>query len=300
MTTETTTTQTSGNTNPSVFRSRAFLFTLNQVDKYEEFKALILKLKSCDYFVAAKEKAPTTGHEHIHAYVHFTNAYKLSKKILAIGAHIDICKGSPQQNITYVKKDGNILDEVGDEPHQGFHTVKDLKETPNPDTLNWNEYNTWKKIHSEMDNDIDIDDWHKDIKVYYIQGPSGIGKTEKAKEIVRQNREQYGGKVNVVKFDGNFWLGVGTAKVAIYDDFRDSHMKASEFINFIDYNTHTLNVKGGFQQNRYNLIIITSVQRLDDIYKSCQGEPRTQWLRRIEVINMYPDESQDLDIDDML
>ena len=85
--------------------------------------------------------------------------------------------------------------------------------------------------------------------------------------------------------------------MAIYDDFRDSHMKASEFIQFIDYNTHTLNVKGGYQHNKFNLIIITSVQRLTDIYQNCQGEPRTQWLRRIELINMYPEESQDIDID---
>lgn len=63
-----------------------------------------------------------------------------------------------------------------------------------------------------------------------------------------------------VKFNGQFWMGVseGTG-CAVYDDFRASHMKPSEFINFIDYNVHNLNVKGGQIKNKYNLIIITSV-----------------------------------------
>lgn len=289
------TSQTSGNTIPSVFRARSFLFTLNQVEKYNDFKGLISKLKSCDYFIAALEKAPTTGHEHIHAYVHFSSQYKLNKKIIAIGAHIDICKGSPQQNIAYVKKDGNILDEWGKEPHQGFHNVKDLKEIKNPDELNWNEYNTWRKIQDETNNDIDIEDLHKDVKVYYIQGPSGVGKTERAKQIVRENKEKYGSTVNMLKYENNFWIGLGNAKIAVYDDFRDSHMKASEFINFIDYNKHIMNKKGGQKINDYELIIITSVQNITEIYKSCHGEPRKQWMRRVEVINMQQEEENDIE-----
>lgn len=288
MTTETTTTQTSGNTNPSVFRARAFLFTLNQVEKYDEFKGLILKLKSCDYFLAALEKAPTTGHEHIHAYVHFTNAYKLNKKILAIGAHIDICKGSPQQNIKYVKKDGNVLDEVGDEPHQGFHTVQDLKDIKNPAELNWNEYNTWQKIQNAPQK-VKKSEWNKNVKVIYIWGPSGIGKSTKAFELAADEFEE-------VKYINGFWNGcVDGNGCCIYDDFRDSHMKASEFINFIDYRVHNLNVKGGNIKNKYDLIIITSIQSPQEIYRNTTEEQKTQWLRRMEIIDMNPEEENDID-----
>ena len=74
------------------------------------------------------------------------------------------------------------------------------------------------------------------------------------------------------------------------DDFRDSHMKPSEFINFIDYNIHNLNVKGGSVRNLYSTIIITSVQRLDCIYLNmANDEPRQQWERRIKVIDLYQD-----------
>ena len=56
---------------------------------------LLTKLKSCDYIYAGKEFAPTTLHEHIHCYVHFTSSYKLSQKILDTGVHVDICRGNP-------------------------------------------------------------------------------------------------------------------------------------------------------------------------------------------------------------
>ncbi|QXF14474.1 replication-associated protein [Porcine associated circular DNA virus-10] len=299
MTSETMTSQSSGNTNQSL-RARSFLLTLNEIEKYEDLKNEFQKLKSCDYFISCKEIAPTTGHEHIHIYAHFSSQYKISKRILNYHSHIDICRGTPQQNIAYIRKDGNILDTWGKEPHQGFHTVKDLKQIDKPDELNWNEFNTWSKIHQNMANDIDIDEWNKEVKVYYIQGPSGVGKTEKAKQIVRENIEKYGRKINRVKCENNFWIGVGEeAKIAIYDDFRDSHMKASEFVNFIDYNKQIMNTKGGSKLNNYELIIITSVQNINDIYHNMIGEPRKQWMRRVEVINMYEEDSDDMDIDDL-
>lgn len=101
--------------------------------------------------------------------------------------------------------------------------------------------------------------------------------------------EKYGTKVNIVKYVNSFWQGVGNAKIAIYDDFRDSHMHPSEFINFIDYNKHTINIKGGEKQNEYSLIIITSVQDPHYIYMGMKDdEPRRQWLRRMTIVDMNP------------
>ena len=102
---------------------------------------------------------------------------------------------------------------------------------------------------------------------------------------------------SIVKFENPFYHGVTDGKgVAIYDDFRDSHMKASEFINFIDYNKHKMNVKGGSVMNNFNRIIITSVQRPEELYRNMDEEPKKQWLRRIEVINLFPE--TDFEIED--
>lgn len=295
------TSQVSGNTNPStsddknekiIFKARAFQLTLNSSENlmncYDGIMNELKKLKSCDYIISCKEKAPTTGHEHIHIYAHFCNMYKLSKKILQYKPHVETCKGSPKQNIEYIRKDGEILDEIGDEPKQGTrHTVKELKEIKNPDELESHEFNTWQKIQN-MPKKIKLDEWKKDITVYYIQGPSGCGKTEKAKEILRENNID---ELEEIKFESTFYHGVvdGTG-AAVYDDFRDSHMKASEFINLIDYNTHNMNVKGGSVRNKYNLLIITSIQPIDEIYRNMNDEPRKQWMRRVKVIDLFPND----------
>ena len=272
--------------NANIWRARAFQFTLNEIDKYDTLKEIISSLKSCDYYISCLEKAPETGHEHIHMYCHFTNSYRLSKRILELGIHIEKCNKSPARNIAYIEKDGNIIDEWGVRPKQGMHTVGELMELESPKDLKSNEYNTWFKIQSRKNNIIKIDDIFKNIKVYYIYGPSGIGKSKRAFEIAKENGYD---EITIVSYEGGFWNGVNTdCKVAIYDEFRDSCMKPSEFIKFIDYNKHHLNIKGGSELNNYELIIITSVQDPKLIYPNIGDEPREQWLRRMEIIDMNP------------
>lgn len=269
---------------PRSFVGRAFQFTLHDLSQYEGLKNHLLELRSCDYMISCKEIAPTTGKEHIHIYAHFTKPYHLSQKIMNHHAHIEICQGTPQQNIEYIRKDGNILDEVGTEPHQGYHrTVKELRAVEDPSELDTHEYNTWLKIRNTPQK-IKVSEWSKEVKVYYIQGPSGSGKSKRAEELMQKLGIE---SFEEVKHTNNFWNGVcDGCGCAVYDDFRDSHMTASEFINFIDYRVHNLNIKGGQMKNKYNTIIITSVQRIDEIYGNCYGEPREQWMRRIIPIDM--------------
>ena len=293
------TTQCSGNTIPSHrLQSRAFQLTLNEISRWDALKGYLEGRKMLDFAIACVEKAPTTGHEHIHCYIHFS-----APTILAIsktcGAHIEVCRGSPNQNIAYVRKDGDIIWEYGEEPHQG-RSIKEVKEMSKEqrEDLPVSLKKIVDKINEEEEADMDIDDMYKQVIVFYIYGPSGSGKTEKAKEIVRLNKESFGSKINLVKYYNGFWSGIGTANICIYDDFRDSHLPASEFINFIDYNKHYLNIKGGTKINNYKMIIITSVQDPKDIYKNVVGEPRQQWFRRMEVIEMKADENDDDDSDD--
>ena len=89
---------------------------------------------------------------------------------------------------------------------------------------------------------------------------------------------------NMVKYEDGFWHGLGTANIALYDDFRDSHMKPTELINFIDYYVHPMNIKGGSHQNTYQTIYITSLQSPEEIYKNVPEESKKQWLRRIKEI----------------
>lgn len=289
------TTICSGNTKPSL--SRAFQLTLNEIDKWDALKSYLEERKMLDFALACQEIAPTTGHEHIHCYVHFNSPTRLAITKIC-GAHVEICRGSPNQNIEYIRKDGNIIWEFGEEPHQG-RSIKEVKKMTKEqrEDLPVSLKKIVDKINDEEEADIDIDDMSKQVIVFYIYGPSGIGKTEKAKELVRLNKELFGTKINIVKHINGFWSGIGTANIAIYDDFRDSHMPVSEFINFIDYNKHYLNVKGGNKINNYKMIIITSVQDPEDIYKNVTGEPRLQWFRRMEIIDMNSSQDSDIDLE---
>lgn len=93
--------------------------------------------------------------------------------------------------------------------------------------------------------------------------------------------------VSIAKYANGYWNNVNpNIKIMIYDDFRDSHLPASEFINLIDYNKHPMNIKGGSVINNYELIIITSVIDLDCIYSNLDDEPKQQWMRRIDWIKL--------------
>lgn len=259
---------------------RNILLTLNQPENFDEIKKYLTEKPSFQYGIACREEAPTTGHKHIHFYVQFNKPTTIQKSKL-LGSHLDICKGSPQQNINYVKKDGDIIFEEGTPKLKGGKTIKEVMEMKPEERLNLPAcyYNICQKIKAEEEKDLKGDDMYKEMKVHWYWGDSGLGKTRRAyKEIGSRT-------FNEVKFDGNFWHGAkegGT--IALYDDFRDSDMKPRELINFIDYNKHIMNIKGGSCRNTYTEIFITSIQSPEEIYKNVEGEPRRQWLRRITEI----------------
>ena len=238
--------------------------------------------------------------QHYHIYVQYSNSKRLSINRLK-GAHVEKCYGSAQQNIAYLKAEDTkhrsrgitaaIIYESGEPVYKGGNfTVGYLKECEDPNEIPAMLYNTYKKIRADT-KVTRARDFRKNVKVFWIQGPSGVGKTNKAIDIATEWEDTLNCGTDFIKFVNGFYLGLtATSRVAIYDDFRDSHMKPSEFINLIDYNKHWMNIKGDCMLNNYNVIIITSVQRFSKIYRNVDDEPRTQWERRVEVIDMFPPE----------
>lgn len=261
--------------------AKGFQITVNEEDVFGDVLSYLRGLCP-NYLIACKEKAPTTGHVHFHVYVQFPNTRRLSLKKLC-GSHVEKCLGSPEQNIKYIKKDGDVIVEEGSPRLNYMPSIKQVKDmTPaERDGLPANMYNIIQKINDEEKKHIKGTEYHKDVVVYYVYGESGSGKT-------KYSIEHIGDRLfNEVKYDGSFWHGVTEdCDIALYDDFRDSHMKPAEFINFIDYNRHIMNVKGGSVRNNYKEIYITSVQSPEEIYKNVAGEPRKQWERRMKCIHI--------------
>lgn len=275
-------------------RKRHFQLTLNDVDRWNELRDYIVNIPSFHYGVASREVAPSTGHVHIHFYVRFDAAITLSFKKLQ-GAHVEYCKGTIRQNIDYVKKThdpdkrGEIIFEEGElndklNPEKDTPpTIKEVKEMTKEEreNLEITYYSQVEKINILKDNEITGKQAPKKVKVIYIWGPSGSGKSLWAQWMFRDT------PFDKVKFCDSFWHGVsGVNRACLYDDFRDSHMKPSEFINFIDYSVSIMNVKNGSMKNHYKYIIITSVQDPHKLYwmmSEKDEEPKKQWLRRMKI-----------------
>ena len=270
--------------------ARRFQITLNEPETYDSIKTWLTGYSIFKYLISAKEKAPTTGHEHIHIFVCYRNTFRIPCPN-PWGAHVEICKGSNASNIKYIKKDGNIIDEIGECPHQGSKfSFSDLRNMETPEDLPVHLFKTWTAVKS-YNMSMSVNDCYKPgIQVFFVYGPSGSGKT-------RYVAEQIGESVfDRVSFHNNFWEGVSmdkTVEIAWYDDFRDSDMKPSEFIKFIDYYANNLNVKGSHVLNHYKKIYITSVQDPETIYRGLMAEePRKQWLRRLEKVPINDDDTQ--------
>lgn len=263
-------------------KARAFQLTINNVDVAGDVFNYLRGLQN-NYLIACREKAPTTGHEHIHVYVQFPTPHALSLKKVK-GAHIEVCRGSPEQNIAYIKKDGDIIMEEGTPRLCYVPSIKDAKAMDSDvlQGLSLNFYNVVQKIEAEKKKAINPADYYKKVEVYWIWGESGAGKTRYAvNDMVKKGIEKF----NEVKMVGEFWHGVQEdCEVALYDDWRDNHMKPTELINFIDYNRHIMNIKGGSVRNNYKIIYITSLQSPENIYTKVPEETQKQWLRRIKEI----------------
>ena len=281
-------THVSGNTIPSTFRGRAFQFTIHKCEIYDKFVQIFKDLKSCDYGISCKEICPTTQKEHIHLYTHFTQPYRLSKKILSFNVHIEVCRGSPKQNIEYIEKDGHIIEEWGTRPRQGQLTVSDLKEMDKNETPalmyrikkeidnEENDKNKFFQMLHEIKNDC-----LKGPEIIYITGDSGNGKTYGAYKIALEqfNIEQIG----KITCKNDFMDIVNPdAECFVIEEFRPSQIKASDFLQLTDKYGYRCNVKGTFMTLRPKMIIICSIIPPENLYNN--EEINVQFLRRITKI----------------
>ena len=261
-------------------KARMFQITSNEEDKFGD-QLNYLRSLSPNYLVACREKAPSTGHVHMHAFVQFKTPHALSMKKLG-GAHIEKCFGSPEQNEAYIKKDGEIIAEEGEMRRNFNWTIKGIKEMKKEERedLPPQLYNIVQRINEKEEADLTPAECFKDVAVHWLYGESGAGKTRRAMKEIGER------KFNMVKYENGFWHGIGSAEIALYDDFRDTHMKPTELINFIDYYIHPMNVKGGSVKNKYKEIYITSIQDPEKIYSNMPEEYKKQWLRRIKTITL--------------
>ena len=268
-------------------KSRGWCITINEL--HEMYFTILKSLPYRYLCIGGQEVAPSTGHLHNHAFIYFKNPRSFNSMKKKLGTcHIEAQRGTNYQAQQYTIKDSPAIFEDGEIPHQGAQTcnAEELKVMPTDELIetygkNWQTFfNAKNMLNSRMK----LKDLYKpNVEVIYIWGPSEYGKSLFAKRLISKKfgDDEY---VDDIKHIDSFWHNVHSeGGVALYDDFRDSDLNASEFVRFIDYNRHALNIKGGSIINNYTYIVITSIQSPFEIYPN-SSEPNHQWLRRMKLI----------------
>ena len=272
-----------------------FQLTINEssMPKYEDIRDYLIYTKNASYLISCLEENKQGG-LHIHIYVQFNIRTRLNVK-KCHGAHIEMCKGDGVSNINYIKKMKmlyniqNTIEVYGTARNiaakkfgNKIKLAAELKGLPFEE-VTVSQYKTWKEVN--FNQSCTKKDYYKpDVEVTFIWGESGVGKSRKVYEMINDD-EPY----DRISFDGHFWDGVNTEEIhetCVYDDFRPSDMKPSEFIKFIDYYKNPMNIKYERNwKNHYKRIFITSIFDPHEMYSNVPEETREQWIRRMKIIH---------------
>lgn len=256
-------------------KRRDYCFTVNNwgVEDTLEVDALFATEK-VRYIIVGKETG-AEGVSHLQGYVYFHNAVPFStvKKALT-RAHIEPCKGNPDQNITYCSKDGDFL-ELGERPisqkrkgemsKERWDTILDsakkgkIEEIPSDIQIRY--YRTLRLI--QKDYMASVPDTSGCCGVWYY-GDSGAGKS-------RQARIDYPDPY--LKMCNKWWDGYQNQPYVLIEDFDKLHAHLGHHLKLWgDRYSFLAESKGSAHTIRPDKIIITSNYHPSEIWPD---QPKT-------------------------
>jgi len=233
-----------------------------------------------------------TGTPHIQGYTCWNNSMSLEafKKKLGGRLHYELhTMGTAQENHNYcaglVPKKGNKLnptfEEHGELPQQGDRTdwrkaVEQVRSRqPVVDVIadqphllpNIRALERYATLTRQPPKD-------RDVRVLYIHGPAGCGKT-------RAIHEAYPDAF--WKPEGQWWDGYEGQPVVVLDDYYGD-LPYAQLLKVLDRYPLRLPVKGGFAPAEYTTVLITSNAMLDEQYPGILGKKREALYRRIHCV----------------
>ncbi|MBQ7067249.1 MAG: replication protein [Lachnospiraceae bacterium] len=297
-------------------RSRKWLLTFNNPLEHnyshETLKDILPLFKSCSYWCMCDEIGGKTQTYHTHLFIYSANQIRFQTlKNRFPGAHIDMCRGTPQDNRDYIRKEGKYKDtdkaetnlketfeEMGQVPieHQGkrndlnrlYDWIKEgmtnfeiLEENP--------EYMTQlDKIERcrQIIKQEEFKNTFRTLQVEYYYGKTGTGKT-------RGIMERYGYE-NVYRVTDyqHPWDSYRSQDVIIFEEFYSSNFRISEMLNYLDGYPLDLPCRYNNKQACYTKVFIISNIPLEEQYRDIKREHVETWkafLRRIHAVKVYDD-----------
>jgi len=288
-------------------RSRKWQITINNPEKngftHDTIKDKLADMKSLVYYCMADEKGETY---HTHLYVYFQNVVRYSTLHNTFyGAHLEMAKGTSQQNRDYIAKAGkwesdekhgtrveNTFEEYGDCPieRQGHRTdLEELYDLICSGATNKEIYeqNPRLIVHNNLIEKLRQDNLYEAHKnkfiektVTYVWGKTGIGKTRMLYEK-HSPSDVY--RVTNWKHPFDNYTG---QKVLALDEFR-SQLFISDMLSYLDLYPVTLPARYVDKQGCYSIVYIISNWELREQYPNIQREDPNTWqafLRRVSKL----------------
>lgn len=269
--------------------------------------------KTLSYIAMADEYGSAHTH-HTHVFVVFSSRVRFSmlKRYFGTAAHIEKCRGTVSQNLSYIKKSGKwqldeskreskiegTFEEYGTQPPDSKGKRSDMSELYQ---MIQNNMTNAEILAVNQDYIMQIDRLDKvritilmerfketvrlNLEVIYIFGKTGTGKTRR---VLEEN-----GYVNVYRVtDYNHPFDSYTAQPAIcFDEFRSS-LKLKEMLLYCDIYPIELPSRYSNKFACYNKVYIVSNWELEKQYSELQREDKESWqafLRRIHKVIYYKD-----------
>ncbi len=301
--------------------SRKYQLTINNPEEHglthEVIKTTIGTFPSCVYWCLCDEVGQEGSTPHTHVYLVFENAVMFSTiQKRFYGAHIELAKGSNQENRDYVRKEGKWAEtekQVTNRPE----TFEESGELP-PDPERRQNHSeavltmlqdgaTNAEIIQELPSAIyhlpNIDrarqtlledrfrtTW-RTLEVHYIWGKTGVGKT-------RGVMEKYGYEnvYRVTNYDHPFDQYQGQ-DVILFDEFRSS-LPLAQMLNYLDGYPVMLPCRYADKVACFTKVYVVSNLAFEEQYPVMQLEQPASWAafkRRFQSITCkLPDGSDSL------
>lgn len=254
-------------------KARNYCFTLNNYTDEEIAVIQATAASDCVYMVYGHEVGES-GTPHLQGYCKFKSPRSFSgaKKKLVSRAHLEVCKGSPDQNFNYCVKEGRTIWEHGDRPQQGqrndlkscMESIRSRKRMRDV----WEEHpTTMMKYHKGMEKyrqevlKDECSGFKEDFEVLVYWGESGTGKTRKA---YADHPGLY--SVDLITSSGVWWDGYDGEDTILFDDFYGG-VPYGMMLKLLHGHPSKLNSKGTHKYKNWKRVIITSNKPPEQWYK---------------------------------
>lgn len=228
------------------------------------------------YICGQREACPTTGNMHWQCYIETTKRRTQSSVIkhwrktipLPISVHIEIARGSAEENKTYCSKSESAVPdsffEWGDPMKQGERSdlsqyVEAVKQGADEYTLMTEHTATWAKYHSLANRVRQVvakrNQADRQLRVVWLFGPPGTGKTHSALAQARESQQRFFIAPSLQWFDG--YEG---EEILIIDDLSPQTFNHHRdfVLRLLDKYPLQLPIKGAFVTAMYTTVYITS------------------------------------------